>query len=38
MIGSLSHLLRATAIDAIISGHEKITKAGLAAVQLDHAA
>ncbi len=38
MIGSLSHLLRAAAIDAIVSGDEKITKTSLAAVQLDHAA
>jgi len=38
MIGSLSHLVRAAAIDAIITGTEKITRAGLARVQLDHAA
>jgi hypothetical protein len=38
MIGSLSHLIRGAAIDAIISGGEKITKANLDGVQLDHAA
>jgi hypothetical protein len=38
MIGSLSHLIRAAAIDAIITGTEKITKTSLAAVHLDHAA
>jgi Bacterial TniB protein len=38
MIGSLSHLIRGAAIDAIITGEEKITKAGLDGVQLDHAA
>jgi Bacterial TniB protein len=38
MIGSLSHLIRSAAIEAIISGSEKITKAVLEDVQLDHAA
>lgn len=38
MIGSLSHLIRGAAIDAIITGEEKLTRTGLDAVQLDHAA
>lgn len=38
MIGSLTHLVRAAAIDAIIAGTEKVTKTELAAVHLDHAA
>lgn len=38
MIGSLSHLIRAAAIDAIITGTERITKTSLGAVHLDHAA
>jgi hypothetical protein len=38
MIGSLSHLIRGAAIDAIITGTEKIIQANLDAVQLDHAA
>lgn len=38
MIGSLSHLIRAAAIDAIITGAEQITKASLSQVHLDHAA
>jgi len=38
MIGSLSHLIRGAAVDAICEGTEKITKAGLEAVPLDHAA
>lgn len=38
MIGSLSHLIRGAAIDAIITGEEKITRVGLDAVKLDHAA
>lgn len=38
MIGSLSHLIRGAAIDAICDGSEKITKAHLEAVRLDHAA
>jgi Bacterial TniB protein len=38
MIGSLLHLVRAAAIDAILDGSERITKASLEAVVLDHAA
>jgi Bacterial TniB protein len=38
MIGSLSHLIRGAAIDAILDGTEKITKAHLEAILLDHAA
>lgn len=38
MIGSLSHLVRGAAIDAMITGEEKITRAALDGVQLDHAA
>lgn len=38
MIGSLSHLIRGTAIDAIVTGAEKITRVGLDDVRLDHAA
>lgn len=38
MIGSLSHLIRGAAIDAVITGEEKITRTGLDAVRLDHAA
>ncbi|MEY9934153.1 hypothetical protein ABH926_008817 [Catenulispora sp. GP43] len=38
MIGSLSHLVRETAVDAILDGTEKITKAGLERVTLDRAA
>lgn len=36
MIGSLSHLIRGAALDAILTGSEKITQKGLAAVPLDH--
>jgi hypothetical protein len=36
MIGSLSHLIRGAALDAILTGSEKITKQGLAAIPLDH--
>lgn len=35
MIGTLSHQLRGAAVDAILTGTEKITKAGLLAVDLD---
>ncbi|QWF85650.1 TniB family NTP-binding protein [Amycolatopsis sp. CA-230715] len=35
MIGSLSHLIRGAAIDAILDGTEKITKAHLEAILLD---
>jgi hypothetical protein len=38
MIGSLSHLIRGAALDAILIGTEKITKKPLDAVDLDHAA
>ena len=38
MIGSLSHLIRGGAIEAILGGTEKITKALLETVELDHAA
>lgn len=38
MIGSLSHLLRAAAIDAILDGTEQITKPILDTIRLDHAA
>jgi acyl transferase domain-containing protein len=38
MIGSLSHLIREAAIDAIINQTEKINQAGLDAVDLDQTA
>lgn len=38
LIGSLSHLIREAAITAILDGSERITKATLASVTLDHAA
>jgi hypothetical protein len=38
MIGSLSHLIREAALDALLDGTEKITRAGLAAIDLDQAA
>ena len=38
MIGSLSHLIRGAAIEAILDGSEAITKATLDGVHLDHAA
>jgi len=38
MIGSLSHLIRGAAIEAILNGTETITKRLLDAVDLDHAA
>jgi hypothetical protein len=38
MIGSLSHLVREAALDAILDGTEKITRAGLEAVDLDESA
>jgi hypothetical protein len=38
MIGSLSHLIRGAAIDAILDGTEKITRGLLATINLDHAA
>lgn len=38
MLGSLSHLIRGAAIDAILDGSEKVTKAHLDAQRLDRAA
>jgi hypothetical protein len=38
MTGSLSHLVRAAALQAIITGTEKITRTALESVALDHAA
>ena len=38
MIGSLSHLVRGAAIDAILDGTEHLTRAHLDRVRLDHAA
>jgi hypothetical protein len=38
MIGSLSHLIRGAAIEAILSGSEKITRQLLDSIDLDHAA
>jgi hypothetical protein len=38
MIGSLSHLIRGAAIEAILGGSEKITRKLLDAIDLDHAA
>ncbi|MCW2941749.1 MAG: ATP/GTP-binding protein [Actinomycetia bacterium] len=38
MIGSLSHLIREAALDALIEGTEKITRKGLDAIELDQAA
>ncbi len=38
MIGSLSHLIRGAAIEAILDGSEKITRKLLDTVDLDHAA
>ena len=38
MIGSLSHLIRGAAVEAILTGGEAITKAVLERVELDHAA
>jgi hypothetical protein len=37
MIGSLSHLIRGAAVQAIHNGTEKITRAGLETITLDHA-
>ncbi|MFL3871075.1 TniB family NTP-binding protein [Streptomyces bacillaris] len=36
MIGSLSHLIRGAALDAILTGSEKITEQSLQAIPLDH--
>ena len=38
MIGSLSHLIRGAAIDAILDGSEQITRKLLDTIELDHAA
>jgi hypothetical protein len=38
MIGSLSHLIRSAAIDAIIDGGEAIKRTHLDAIRIDHAA
>jgi hypothetical protein len=38
MIGSLSHLVRGAAVEAILDGSERITRSTLAAVLLDHTA
>jgi hypothetical protein len=38
MLGSLSHVIRSAAVDAIQDGTEKITKAHLQAILLDHQA
>lgn len=38
MIGSLSHLVRGAAIDAILDGAEQVTRPHLEAIRLDHAA
>lgn len=38
MIGSLAHLVREAAVEAILDGTETITKASLGRVRLDHAA
>lgn len=38
MIGSLSHLIRGGAIEAILTGTEKLTRTLLETVELDHAA
>jgi len=38
MIGSLSHLIRGAAIEAILDGSEQITKHTLDSVEVDHAA
>ena len=38
MIGSLSHLIRGGALEAILTGTERLTKALLETVELDHAA
>ncbi len=38
MIGSLSHLIRDIAVDAVLTGSETVTKTALMNVRLDHAA
>ncbi len=36
MIGSLSHLIRAAAISAVLDGSERITKTSLRSIRIDH--
>ncbi|TDT97590.1 TniB protein [Streptomyces sp. 846.5] len=38
MIGALSHAVRGAAIDAILGGTERVTREGIDAIPLDHAA
>jgi hypothetical protein len=38
MIGSLSHLIRSAAIEAIMDGSEQITRKLLDTIEVDHAA
>ena len=38
MIGSLSHLIRGAAIEAILDGSEQVTRKLLDTITLDHAA
>lgn len=38
MLGSLSHVIRGAAVDAILDGKEQVTKAHLEAVLLDYQA
>ncbi|MER7773211.1 hypothetical protein [Kitasatospora sp. NPDC096140] len=38
MIGALSHAIRGAAIDAILSGTERVMKEAIDAILLDHAA
>ncbi|MFD1274477.1 hypothetical protein ACFQ51_31385 [Streptomyces kaempferi] len=38
MIGALSHAIRGAAIDAILSGTERVTREGIDAIPLDHTA
>jgi hypothetical protein len=38
MIGSLSHLIRAGSISAILDGSEQLTRELLDAIKVDHAA
>jgi hypothetical protein len=38
MIGSLSHLIRGVAIEAILTGTERITRQHLETLDIDHAA
>ena len=38
MIGSLSHLIRGAAIEAILDGSEQITRKLLDTIEVDHAA